>query len=107
MTALIVTHDAVLEALREVMDPELGVNVVDLGLIYGVGLDEHELGTVHVAMTLTTPGCPLHGSIAAAAERSVKLLVPGVRKVNVHLVFDPPWSPERISAAGKEALGWS
>ena len=106
MTALIVTHEAVLEALREVVDPELGVNVVDLGLVYGVGLDEKELGTVHVAMTLTTPGCPLHGSIAAAAERSVKLLVPGVRRVEVRLVFDPPWSPERITETARKELGW-
>lgn len=106
MSTLMVTHEAVLEALREVIDPELGVNVVDLGLVYGVGLEEKAEGRVHVAMTLTTPGCPLHGSLVEAAERAVKTMVPGVREARVHLVFEPPWTADRISPAGREALGW-
>lgn len=106
MSAVMVTHEAVLEALHEVIDPELGVNVVDLGLVYGVGLEEKAEGRVHVAMTLTTPGCPLHDSLVEAAERAIETMVPGVCEARVNLVFEPPWTADRISVAGREALGW-
>ncbi|HEU5318022.1 MAG TPA: metal-sulfur cluster assembly factor [Chloroflexota bacterium] len=102
-----ITHESVLAALREVIDPELGINVVDLGLVYGIGLDERAEGRVHVAMTLTTPGCPLHDSLTEAAERAIASHVPGVREVRVQLVFEPAWSPERVTEAGRAALGWA
>ena len=103
MTTSAIAPERVIDALRQVIDPELGVNVVDLGLIYGVTA---EGDGVCVDMTLTTPGCPLHASISEAVETAVRLLVPGVAAVCVNLVWDPPWSPERITEAGRRELGW-
>jgi metal-sulfur cluster biosynthetic enzyme len=101
--SILMSEDSVLEALREVIDPELGENLVDLGLIYDIRL----LGVrVEVDLTLTTPGCPLHASLHAAAERAIRLMVPGVEEVQVNLVFEPRWSPERMSAAAKHRLGF-
>lgn len=94
--------DAVLAALRDVIDPELGVNVVDLGLVMDVALDGNH---VTVTMTLTTPGCPLHGTITREAEVRIGR-VPGVRTVHVELAWDPPWTPDRMSDEGKRQLGW-
>ncbi|HEX5505842.1 MAG TPA: iron-sulfur cluster assembly protein [Thermomicrobiales bacterium] len=91
-------------ALREVEDPELGVNIVDLGLIYDVLTDGAD---VRVVMTLTTPGCPLHATLRAAVDRAVRLMVPGVGRVDVDLVWEPRWDPSRITDAGREALGWT
>lgn len=88
------------EALRTVLDPELGLNIVDLGLVYEVVI---EGGEVCVVMTLTTPGCPLSGSLPNAALQAV-LLVPGVTGADVVLTFEPPWSPARISEAGRKRL---
>lgn len=96
------TTDAVLEALRDVIDPELGVNIVDLGLVMDATIDQNH---VSVTMTLTTPGCPLHGTITRDAELRVGRL-PGVQTVHVELVWDPPWTPNRITDAGKRQLGW-
>jgi metal-sulfur cluster biosynthetic enzyme len=104
VTSQLVTEQTVRGALREVVDPELGVNVVDLGLIYGITTDG---GHVRVAMTLTTPGCPLHASMSQAAEAMIWAMVPGVQDVSVELVWDPPWSPDHITAAGRLALGWA
>lgn len=98
------TPDKVQAALQEVVDPELGVNIVDLGLVYGVDVTD---GCVRVTMTLTTPGCPLHASMSEAAERAIRVLVPGVRQIAVDLVWDPPWSPERITHQGRKELGWA
>lgn len=97
-----VTTDAVLEALRDVIDPELGVNVVDLGLVLDTSIDERH---VQVVMTLTTPGCPLHGVITRDAEIRVGR-VPGVRTVLVDLAWDPPWTPDRMTEEGRRQLGW-
>lgn len=91
------------EALKSVIDPELGLNVVDLGLIYEIQV---EGGHVGVVMTLTTPGCPLHGSMADGVRDAVRIL-PGVQSVDVELVWDPPWSPERMSREAMQALGWT
>ena len=102
MTGLLLNADMVLAALHEVYDPELGVNVVDLGLVYEVALRDRD---VTVTMTLTTPGCPLHDMLAEAVERAVRVFVPGVSAVSVNLVWDPPWRPEMITAAGRTELG--
>ncbi|MFN8557105.1 MAG: metal-sulfur cluster assembly factor [Dehalococcoidia bacterium] len=91
----------VLTALFEVYDPEIGLNVVDLGLVYDVDVRD---GDVTVQMTMTSPGCPLAPTIEAAARRAIAAR-PGVRRVAVDLVWQPPWTPDRISAAGRAALG--
>jgi len=81
-------------SLRAVLDPELGMSIVDLGLVYGV---EARDATVRVTMTLTTPGCPLHGAMTGWVREAV-MLVPGVENVEVQLTFDPPWTPERVES---------
>ena len=96
-----VTLDQVYEALREVYDPEIPINVVDLGLIYDVKVDE---GNVDVRMTLTFAGCGMGPYIAQQAEWRLAELE-GVDDINVELVFDPPWSPDQITEEGKKLLG--
>ena len=96
-------EDELSAALRQVYDPEVGINVVDLGLIYGVAQRDD---CVHVEMTLTTPGCPLHDTIGQAVQRAL-LRVPGVARSEVELVWDPPWTPLMITDAGKRELGWA
>ncbi len=98
------TADQVREVLRQVIDPEIGMNVVDLGLVYGVDVED---GRVQVTMTMTTPACPLGESIAAEAEAIVRQSVPGVTSVTVDLVWEPPWQPSMMSADAKAELGWS
>lgn len=87
------TEAAVLDALRQVLDPEIGMNIVDLGLIYDVRIHGSE---VRVAMTLTTAGCPMSESIRSGAECAL-LNLEGVIAAHVELVFDPPWHPGMIS----------
>jgi len=82
-------------ALRSVPDPELGMSIVELGLVYGVEVRD---GTVRVTMTLTTPGCPIHEAMTRWVTDAVRQ-VPDVEDVVVCLSFDPPWSPERIQPA--------
>lgn len=93
--------------LRECYDPEIPVNIVDLGLIYSVEVGDDAGGrgkSVGVKMTLTAPGCGMGPSLAADAEQRI-LTVAGVASANVQLVWDPPWSPDRISPGGREKLG--
>lgn len=92
----------VLRALRVVVDPELGVDVVSLGLVYGA---ERDGPRARVVMTMTSPACPLGEVITADARAAVESLVPGVRAVDVELVFEPPWSPERMSDDARAQLG--
>jgi len=87
------TEAAVFDALRQVLDPEIGMNIVDLGLIYDVKITDAE---VRVAMTLTTAGCPMAESIRGGAEVAL-LNLEGVASAHVELVFDPPWHPGMIS----------
>jgi probable FeS assembly SUF system protein SufT len=99
--------EKVWDRLRECFDPEIPVNIVDLGLIYSVDFTEDDSGKgkrVNVKMTLTAPGCGMGPSIAADAEQRI-LTVAGVASAAVELVWDPPWSPALISPAGKEKLG--
>ena len=98
-------EEKVWEQLRNCYDPEIPVNIVDLGLIYGLEARDEEKGKrVQVKMTLTAPGCGMGPSLAADAEQRI-LSVPGVSSAAVELVWNPPWSPERISRAGREVLG--
>lgn len=98
----LLTQDAVLEALQDVIDPELGLNIVDLGLIRTVTLAGPH---VEIDMTLTTPGCPMGRTLVEAARRAVATTLPGVATVTVHLVFEPPWQFDDVSAEGRAALG--
>ena len=98
-------HEAqVREALREVIDPEVGINIVDLGLIYGLVIHER---SVRVTMTMTTPACPLGEQIKSDVNARVMERCPGVREVEVEVVWDPPWRPERITEEARKMLGWS
>jgi metal-sulfur cluster biosynthetic enzyme len=96
-----VTIDEIHEALREVYDPEIPVNVLDLGLIYDIKVTE---GQVYVQMTLTAPGCGMGPYIAQNAEWRIAE-IDGVEDVEVDMVFDPPWSQEMITEEGKKLLG--
>jgi metal-sulfur cluster biosynthetic enzyme len=87
------------DALRSVIDPELGCNLVDLGLIYDLEVRDAK---VIVTMTLTTPGCPMHDSIAQGVQWAL-LEVEGVQDAEVAVVWDPPWSPAMMTAAGRAA----
>jgi metal-sulfur cluster biosynthetic enzyme len=88
--------------LLTVLDPEIGINLVDLGLIYGLTSSG---GHVKVTMTLTTPGCPMSDSMPPAVQRVLET-VPGVKDVDVDLVWDPPWDPDRMTHEAKRLLGW-
>jgi metal-sulfur cluster biosynthetic enzyme len=94
-------QDAIVEALRTVVDPELHVNVVDLGLVYTIQSREDE---VDVEMTLTTPACPAGPEILKNAVDALERME-GVTKANVKLVMSPPWSPDRMSDAARDELG--
>ena len=93
------TDEDVLEAMKDVVDPELGINVVDLGLVYGVDIDEHS-NTV-LSMTLTSAACPLTDVIEDQSAQALEGLVDGFR---VNWVWMPPWGPEKITTDGKEQL---
>ena len=96
------TKEIILEKLKEVIDPEIGIDVVNLGLIYELELRADN--TVYVKMTMTTPGCPLTMWILRAVEDKI-LEIPGVKDAEIELTFDPPWSPDRISPEYKKKLG--
>jgi metal-sulfur cluster biosynthetic enzyme len=94
--------DRVRLALRKVKDPELNLNIVDLGLVYDIVADDE--GKVDVDMSLTSPGCPAGPQIMGDVERSVKA-IPGVMNLNVNLVWNPMWSPERIEPRVRAYMG--
>ena len=91
----------VLETLRQVVDPEIDCNIVDLGLIYGTRIDGRK---VTVQMTLTTPGCPMHESIAWGV-RNALLSLEAVDEVEVEIVWDPPWNPSMMTDYGRARVG--
>ena len=95
-------RSTVVAQLYDVIDPEIGVNIVDLGLLYQVRLADDQ---VLIQMTLTTPGCPLGGYIEDEIDRALFGL-PGVEHVAVDLVWEPPWGPELMSDEAKHQLGW-
>ena len=104
-----ITQEEVLTALKDCHDPEIPVNIVDLGLIYNVSIDpaEPEAGQpqdVTIDMSLTSPGCPSHVQISADVTKRL-LEMPGVANAKVNIVWEPPWTPERLSPAAREQLG--
>lgn len=94
-------RDQVWEILHDVYDPEIPLNIADLGLIYDLQVSEQ--GEVSIRMTLTSPGCPI-GDMIAEEIRDRVMSLPGVQEVQVEFTFDPLWTPERISEEGREAL---
>ncbi len=94
--------DKVMAALKTVFDPEMPVNIYELGLIYDVTVDD--AGLVAIRMTLTAPNCPVAGTLPGDVERAVRA-VPGVSDVKLELTFDPPWTKDRMSEAAKLTLG--
>jgi metal-sulfur cluster biosynthetic enzyme len=98
-----VTKEQVFSELRKCMDPEVPVNVVDLGLIYGVNVSDKN--NVDIKMTMTTRGCPLHDTLVSDVKRYLNKLE-GIGSVNVEIVWDPPWSIEKMNPAVREKLGY-
>jgi metal-sulfur cluster biosynthetic enzyme len=96
--------EEILEALRNVEDPEAAMSIVDLGLVYDVQCAAQQ---VKVDMTLTSPSCPLGPYMVDEVIAAVRAVVPGVPDVQVNLVWDPPWTPERMSEAARTRFGWS
>ena len=96
-----VTMEDIMKALKECYDPEIPVNVWDLGLIYDVAVDGDK---VHVKMTLTAPGCPMHSFISREVKEKLQS-VSGVKEATVEVVWDPPWSPDKMSPEAKAQLG--
>ena len=101
MTTTQLDEKEVLEALRQIIDPELGCNIVDLGLIYDIKIEGAKIA---VKMTVTTAGCPMQASLAAGVQTTL-LAVEGVEHASVDVVFDPPWTPSMISEYGRTFLG--
>lgn len=100
-----IAEETILAALRQVIDPELRVNVVDLGLIYGVGLDEADGKTnIHVMMTMTSPACPYAPELMEEVKQVLSAL-PQAGNVTVQLTLSPPWTPDRMTEEARDELG--
>ena len=98
------TEEAIRAALRGVIDPEVGMNVVDLGLVYGIEIAPDR---VRVAMTMTTPACPMGAMITEDAREAIRDIAPEAAEVDVQLVWDPPWDSSMMSEHAKQRFGWS
>ena len=93
----------IIKALKSVIDPEIGISVYDLGFIYDIAVDDHN--NVTIKMTLTTPGCPMMQLLLSQVECAVRS-IKSINQVKIDLVFDPPWSPDRMSEQAKSKLGY-
>jgi len=98
-----VTSQQILDSLKQCMDPEIPINIVDMGLIYGVKVNDDN--KVDVKMTMTTRGCPLHETLVSDVKRYVNK-VPGVNGVDVEIVWEPVWTPEKMSEEGKKLINY-
>ncbi len=98
-----ITKEQITEQLKTIIDPELNVNIVDLGLIYNIAINQDK-GEVEVKMTLTTPGCPLSFVFEEWIPAAVKK-VEGVKDVRMNLVWEPPWDPDKMTDDAKELMG--
>lgn len=97
-----ITKEKVLKVLKECYDPEIPINIVDLGLVYDVKISKDK---VNIKMTLTSPGCHM-GAFIQADVKNKLLSIKGVKSANVDVVFDPPWSPEKMSEVAKKQVGF-
>lgn len=99
----ILSEEEVRTVLRSVIDPEIGMNIVDLGLVYGVEISDYQL---HVDLTMTTPACPMGEMILDDVHEVLSSLEPSDVEIDISLVWDPPWSPDRMSEYARKHLGW-
>jgi len=97
------SEDAIRDALRFVVDPEVGLNIVDLGLVYGVEVSAERIG---VRMTMTTPACPVADTLVESARAAVRSAVPEIPDIEIELVWDPPWNPDMMSEIARDHFGW-
>jgi FeS assembly SUF system protein len=102
VSEVVALQDKIVEAIRTCYDPEIPVNIYDLGLIYNVNVEP--TGDVHVKMTLTAPGCPAAGTLPGEVEDKVSV-IPGVKNAKVEVVWEPPWDKNMISEAARLQLG--
>jgi metal-sulfur cluster biosynthetic enzyme len=96
-------EEQILNTLRSVLDPEIGINIVDLGLVYQVEKKPEEL---YIQITMTSPACPLHGVITRDIDNALRGKYPDLGPMTIELVWDPPWSPNMMSESAKKELGW-
>lgn len=99
-----ITKEQVKETLKKVVDPEVGLNLVDLGLIYDIEVTPENV--INIKMTLTTKGCPMHEMMLTSAKRTVQNTLKA-KEVNLNLVWEPAWTPERLSSEAKKKLGYT
>jgi len=104
MTTHAIDEGRVRDALRGVTDPEAGMNIVDLGLVYGIEISEQQ--GVTVQMTMTSAACPMAEMIVDEVQAAVAAALPAGTPIEVELVWDPPWTPERMSGLAREQFGW-
>jgi len=97
------TEDSIRDALRDVVDPEVGLNVVDLGLVYAIEVGAER---IEVRMTMTTPACPAGDMIVESARNAVRAAAPNVSDIQIELVWDPPWNPNMMSEIARGHFGW-
>ncbi len=96
-------EEDVRRVLSNVIDPEVGLNIVDLGLIYGVEISDNRL---HIDLTMTTPACPMSEMILDNARQALATLVPAGAEISLNLVWDPPWGPDKMSEYAHQFFGW-
>jgi metal-sulfur cluster biosynthetic enzyme len=98
-----VTEEQIRETLKQILDPEIGVNIVDLGLVYTIEIRPAE---VYIQITMTSPACPLHGVITRNMDQVLRRAFPDLGAMTIELIWEPPWKPEMMSDAAKKQLGW-
>lgn len=99
-----VNEDLVRDALSQVLDPEAGMNIVDLGLIYGIDVSDEG---VHIQMTMTSAACPMADMIVDDAYAALESALPRNTMVEIEMVWDPPWTPDRMSGLARDHFGWT
>jgi len=98
------TEEQIKETLKQVLDPEIGVNIIDLGLVYHIEIKPEE---VYIQLTMTSPACPLHGVITRNMDQVLRAAIPDLGPMTIELVWEPQWNPGKMSDAAKKQLGWA
>ena len=98
-----VATETIVDALRTVLDPEVGINVIDLGLVYGIEATAHE---IRLTMTMTSSACPLGAYLQESVERAIRARVPDAKTIEITLVWQPAWDPSMMSPEARRQMGW-